>query len=184
MCVTSPPCNSETKPRTTYVRSYPVGRNNSDRIMIHTWDFRFSRRQVWSWRLLRYCAVLSRRNWPTFQRYVLPHRPDDGGRKYLWNVVKLLPDYMAQHPRRQSSSYSPPWKHEISPEHHISSNVEIKNGLKYTSTFPQVFTAYCLQSKSGSLFGVVLNWKKGYAFLVWCLIEHRVMSLLEAVLKT
>jgi hypothetical protein len=31
------------------------------------------------------------------------HRPDDGGSKHLWNVGKLLPDYMAQHPRRQPS---------------------------------------------------------------------------------
>jgi hypothetical protein len=32
------------------------------------------------------------------------HRPDDGGSKHLWNVGKLLPDYTAQHPRRQLSS--------------------------------------------------------------------------------
>jgi hypothetical protein len=30
--------------------------------------------------------------------------PDDGGSKHLWNVDKLLPDYTAQQPRRQSSS--------------------------------------------------------------------------------
>jgi hypothetical protein len=34
----------------------------------------------------------------------LVDRPDDGGNKHLWNVCKLLPDYTAQHPRRQSSS--------------------------------------------------------------------------------
>jgi hypothetical protein len=28
---------------------------------------------------------------------------------------KLLPHYMAQHPRKQSSSYSPLWEPEISP---------------------------------------------------------------------
>jgi hypothetical protein len=28
-----------------------------------------------------------------------------GGTKYLWNVGKLLPDYTAQHPRRQPSMY-------------------------------------------------------------------------------
>jgi hypothetical protein len=37
-----------------------------------------------------------------------------GGSKHLWNVGKLLPDYRAQHPRRQPSSYSPPWEPEIS----------------------------------------------------------------------
>jgi hypothetical protein len=35
---------------------------------------------------------------------VVPCRPDDGGIKHLWNVGKLLLDYTAQHPRRQSSS--------------------------------------------------------------------------------
>jgi hypothetical protein len=36
--------------------------------------------------------------------------PDDGGSKYLWNVGKRLPDYTALQPRRQPSSYSPPWE--------------------------------------------------------------------------
>jgi hypothetical protein len=31
-------------------------------------------------------------------------RPDDGGSKHLWNVGKLIPDYTAQQPTRQSSS--------------------------------------------------------------------------------
>jgi hypothetical protein len=35
-------------------------------------------------------------------------RPDDGGRKHLRNVGKLIPDYTAQYPRKQSYSYSPP----------------------------------------------------------------------------
>jgi hypothetical protein len=47
--------------------------------------------------------------------YLLGDRPDDGGSKHIWSVGKLLPDYTAQHPRRQSSSYSPPWEPEISP---------------------------------------------------------------------
>jgi hypothetical protein len=34
--------------------------------------------------------------------------PDDGNSKHPWNVGKLLPDYTAQQPRRQPSSYSPP----------------------------------------------------------------------------
>jgi hypothetical protein len=29
---------------------------------------------------------------------------DDGAKKHLWNVGKLLPDYTAQQPRRQPSS--------------------------------------------------------------------------------
>jgi hypothetical protein len=39
---------------------------------------------------------------------LVTHRPDDGGSKHLRNVGKLLPDYMAEQPRRQPSSYSPP----------------------------------------------------------------------------
>jgi hypothetical protein len=35
---------------------------------------------------------------------VAPGLPDDGGSKDLWNVGKLLPDYMALQPRRQPSS--------------------------------------------------------------------------------
>jgi hypothetical protein len=31
-------------------------------------------------------------------------RPDDGGSWHLWNVGKLLPDYMVLQPRRQSCS--------------------------------------------------------------------------------
>jgi hypothetical protein len=38
---------------------------------------------------------------------------DDGGSKDLSNVGELLPDYTAQQPRRQPSSYSPPWEHQI-----------------------------------------------------------------------
>jgi hypothetical protein len=40
-------------------------------------------------------------------------RPDDGGSKDLRNVGKLLPDYTALQPRRQPSSYSPPWEPQI-----------------------------------------------------------------------
>jgi hypothetical protein len=39
----------------------------------------------------------------------------DGGSKDLWNVGKLLPDYTALQPRRQPSSYSPPWEPQILP---------------------------------------------------------------------
>jgi hypothetical protein len=38
---------------------------------------------------------------------------DDGGSKDLQNVGKLLPDYTALQPRRQPSSYSPPWEPQI-----------------------------------------------------------------------
>jgi hypothetical protein len=47
-------------------------------------------------------------------RTLIDDHPDDGGSKNLWNVSKLLPDYTAEHLRRQSS-YSPLWESEISP---------------------------------------------------------------------
>jgi hypothetical protein len=40
-------------------------------------------------------------------------RPDDGDSKDLWNVGKFLPDYTVLQPRRQPSSYSPPWEPQI-----------------------------------------------------------------------
>jgi hypothetical protein len=43
----------------------------------------------------------------------MTHCPVDGGSKDLWNVGKLLPDYTALQPRRQPSSYSPPWESQI-----------------------------------------------------------------------
>jgi hypothetical protein len=36
------------------------------------------------------------------------------GSKHLWNVFKLLPDYIEQQPRRQSPSYLLPWEHKSS----------------------------------------------------------------------
>jgi hypothetical protein len=41
------------------------------------------------------------------------HCPDDGGSKHLWNVSKLLSDYVVLQPRRQPSSYLLPWQPEI-----------------------------------------------------------------------
>jgi hypothetical protein len=60
-----------------------------------------------------YCLVESDRRF--IGAYCLHyHRPDDGSSKHLWNVGQFLWDYTAQHPRRQSSSYSPPWGPKIS----------------------------------------------------------------------
>jgi hypothetical protein len=66
--------------------------------------------------LLGCYAMQSGRSLLTFQRCLLisTHHPNDGGSKHLWNVSKLLPYYKAQHPRRLSSSYLPPWEPEIS----------------------------------------------------------------------
>jgi hypothetical protein len=40
---------------------------------------------------------------------------DDGGSKHLWSFGEFIPDYTVQQPKRQPSSYSPPWEPEISP---------------------------------------------------------------------
>jgi hypothetical protein len=40
-------------------------------------------------------------------QYQGDYRPVYGASTHIWNVGKLPPDYMAQHPRRQSPSYSP-----------------------------------------------------------------------------
>jgi hypothetical protein len=39
--------------------------------------------------------------------------PDDGDSKDLWNVGNLLPDCTTLQPRRQQSSYSPPYETQI-----------------------------------------------------------------------
>jgi hypothetical protein len=41
------------------------------------------------------------------------HHPDEGS-THFWNVGQFLLEYTAQHPRRLSSSFSPPWEPEIS----------------------------------------------------------------------
>jgi hypothetical protein len=45
----------------------------------------------------------------------LHHPSDNEGSKHLWNVGKLIPVYTKLQPRRQPSSYSPPWERKISP---------------------------------------------------------------------
>lgn len=52
--------------------------------------------------------------------------PDDGGNSHFWNIVKRLPDYPSQQPRRPSSLYSPPREPEISQK---------RNKLLTTSSF-------------------------------------------------
>jgi hypothetical protein len=73
-------------------------------------------------------AVETGASLPAFQKSLLPpssgrfwcwrqyrplNRPDDGGSTDLWNVGKLIPVYTALQPRRQPSSYSPPWEPHV-----------------------------------------------------------------------
>jgi hypothetical protein len=46
-------------------------------------------------------------NLTVYRRFRGIHRPDNGSRKYLWNISRLLPDITAQQPIRQPFSYSP-----------------------------------------------------------------------------
>jgi hypothetical protein len=61
------------------------------------------------------CSAAAKTQWSSaglvwaFVSYTKPpssQGPNDGGNMHLWNASKLLPDYAAQHPRRQSSSSS------------------------------------------------------------------------------
>jgi hypothetical protein len=68
--------------------------------------------------LLGCCSMQTGRYWLQIKNSIiqmLTYRPVDGGSKLLWNVGECLPDYTAQHPRRQPPSYSSPWEPEISP---------------------------------------------------------------------
>jgi hypothetical protein len=84
----------------TYTQSWYITQH-----IFMTWDMRFSRRRVWRWLssgLLRrvvgqkFTGVSEIRAASIIRAMI-----DDGGSKYLWNVGKLLPDYMVQQPRRQ-----------------------------------------------------------------------------------
>jgi hypothetical protein len=72
-------------------------------IHVHRWDFRFSQRQVAVFWDVASCSLVD-----SDQRfrgaYCLHHQGNDGGSTLLWNIGQHLPDYMVQHPRRQSSS--------------------------------------------------------------------------------
>jgi hypothetical protein len=65
--------------------------------------------------------------------YCLHFQHDDGGSKHLRNIIQFLSDYMAQCPRRQSSSYSLPWEPEMSPVFALSVHKmkNIREGLQY-----------------------------------------------------
>jgi hypothetical protein len=49
-----------------------------------------------------------------FASRISDYHPDIGCKNHLWNIGKLLTDFTAQRPRRQKSSYSPPWEPKIS----------------------------------------------------------------------
>jgi hypothetical protein len=61
---------------------------------IAKWDFRFSQWRVLTWLSSgMMCHIVHQQG------------DDDEGSKILWIVGKLLPDYMQQHPRRQSVTF-------------------------------------------------------------------------------
>jgi hypothetical protein len=88
------------------------------------------------------------RNWfRMWELRVCDHHPDDGVSKHLWNVSKFLPDFTAQEPRRQPSSYSPPWEPEISQGNKFSVIMHCFSVLPQ-ATFVQfsvsVFLPFCI----------------------------------------
>jgi hypothetical protein len=81
------------------------------------------------------------------------------GSKHLWNVDKHLRDYTAQHPRRQSPWYSPPWE----PESHLNWNtfsVSFSELYAKTRKFPGV-----LAHARGTYLSFVLCCKSETSFL-------------------
>jgi hypothetical protein len=60
------------------------------------------------------------------------NHPYDGGSKYLWNVGKLLPDYMVLQPIRQPPSCLPPWEPQILCEYTSPPDINIKMLLTTT----------------------------------------------------
>jgi hypothetical protein len=74
-------------------------------LLYASWGVRFSRQRVWRWLVFWDVAACSLVEiYRRFRGAYFLHRPDDGGSKHLWNVGLFLPDCLAQHPRRQSSS--------------------------------------------------------------------------------
>jgi hypothetical protein len=109
--------------------------------------------------LLGCCAVKYGRCFPTFQKCVLPplsgrcHRPDDGGSKHHCYVGKPRPNHTAQHPRRRSSSYSPPWEPEISHKCQVFENEVLwKIFLSKTHVRSLQFSIFLLHSEEHNLY--------------------------------
>jgi hypothetical protein len=63
------------------------------------------------------------------------HHPNDGGSKLIWNFGQLLPDFTAQHPRRQLSLYSLPGELEISLSVSVDENLYLRIFMKIIELF-------------------------------------------------
>jgi hypothetical protein len=73
------------------------------KVSLCRWGFRFSQWQVWRvfWVVGPCCVVGT--DW-RFRRFCCLHHQGDGGSKLRWSISHCVPDYTAQHPRRQQSS--------------------------------------------------------------------------------
>jgi hypothetical protein len=87
------------------------------------WDVSFNLRPLCPTRPPRW-----REDWVIRRLELEEIRPDNGGSKYLWNVDKLLPDYMVLQPRRQPSSR---WRKFICQERtpNVNSTVTVSTEL-------------------------------------------------------
>jgi hypothetical protein len=70
---------------------------------------------------------------------------DDGGSKDLWNVGKLLPDYTKQQPRRQPSSYSPPWEPQFKNVKCLKINIGHCGKVHLTVSVSKIYHTYSVK---------------------------------------
>jgi hypothetical protein len=77
--------------------------------------------------------------------------PDDRGSKHIWIVRKLMPDYMAQQPRKQPSSYSLPWEPLMS----LGKLV----GEGYSSLDSEIQNTYIKKAKWLCIVSFLLQWR-------------------------
>jgi hypothetical protein len=84
---------------------------------------------------------------PTVRTAQLTYRPIDRGIKHIRNISKRLLAYTALQPRRQSSSYSPPWEPEILQQ--------LNSFLRFCRWQNQVF---CAQSETSGAPVIITSW--------------------------
>jgi hypothetical protein len=113
--------------------------------------------------------------------------PEYGGSKRLWNVCKRLPDYTAQHPRKQSSSHSPPWEHETSPSPNELAACKRRGWLSYLfiySLFNDAVSSTGNIAPNKKFDARMTNWKGCWRKRPWPNLRYYPGILLEGLRKT
>jgi hypothetical protein len=84
-------------------------------------------KSVWRWLSSRLYSILEfYQHFRHASAFIIRVMSGGVGSKHLWNISKLLPDYIAQHPKRLTSSYLPLWIPEISLTKRSSSSVTLQ----------------------------------------------------------